>query len=366
MTLPHLGEVLPDALGGILAAAGLRYPTALAERLFRRVHQHGALAWEDLGLKATLRHRLAARLAFGPRLSAAGERIAADGTRKFLWRLADGEAIETVLLRNLKTRTLCLSSQAGCALRCAFCATGRLGLRRDLAPGEIVESARRSARAAGVRASDVVFMGQGEPLHNYDGVVHAARLLADRRGASISPRRITLSTAGLVPQILRFAREGQPWRLHVSLHSAVQETRERLMPIARVYPIPELVAALRELGARRPRRWITLQYVAIPGVNMDEAQVDALERELGGLRYILNVIPYNDAGPGFRAPTWREVKDFTTRLRRLGCPVKVRYSGGKREGMGCGQLSAERLPLAPTGGHVLAPPGIFSDVGVRR
>lgn len=361
MLRPHLRDLEPAGLRAVLCELGVRHPTALTERIFIAVHRGGAFTWEEAGLGAALRERLDERIRFGPLLTPAGSRTAADGTRKFLFGLGTGEVIETVLIHNLRAKTLCVSSQAGCALGCAFCATGRIGLSRNLTSGEILESIQRTAMAIGVRISDIVFMGQGEPLHNYEHVMSACRVLTDRRAAAISAKRITISTAGLVPQIRRFAAERQPWRLYLSLHSALQETRSQLMPIARVHPLPELVSAMRTYQETCDVRWVTLQYVAIPDVNMDRRHMEALRRELAGLRYILNVIPYNDAAGPFRSPSWTEVRAFTTLLRELGCPVKIRYSGGKQEGMGCGQLSAEQVALVPTGGHVQAPPGIFSN-----
>lgn len=360
MSAPHLRDLAIDALPAAFLEAGVPHASRLAERVARALHGAGALDLADLGLARPNRARLERRFSFGPLLVADGTRRAEDGTLKLLWRLEGGERIETVLLRNLKARTLCLSSQAGCALGCVFCATGRVGLLRNLSAGEITESALRSQASAGERVTDVVFMGQGEPLHNYDAVMTACENLNHRFGQAISRKRITISTAGLVPAMRRFAQERRPWRLHLSLHSAIQETRERLMPVARKHDLGEVIAALREVQERCGLRWVTLQYVAIPDVNMDPAHVEALGRELVGLRYILNVIPYNDAGGGFRPPSWREVKEFTTRLRALSCPVKIRYSGGKREGMGCGQLSAEAVEVAASGGHVLSPPGIFT------
>jgi 23S rRNA (adenine2503-C2)-methyltransferase len=179
-------------------------------------------------------------------------------------------------------------------------------------------------------------------------------------GATIGRKHITVSTAGLTPAIRRFTRERRRWRLHLSLHSAVDRTREQIMPIARVHPLDELLAALREHQSEQQRSWLTFQYVALPGVNMDEEHVDALAHRLTGIRYILNVIPWNDIGGDFEVPSWSDVKAFTTRLRRLRCPVKIRYSAGKQEGMGCGQLSAETVRVTADVGHMAAPPGVFT------
>jgi len=361
MSLPHLRDIPVPALRASIAAAGVRGPEILSRELALAIHQRRALRWEDLPLGRDARARITARFRFGPLLGDPLASHAADGTRRYVFPAVDGAPVEAVLIRNLKARTLCLSSQAGCALGCTFCATGALGLRRNLSAGEILESLARAEREADVRVSDVIFMGQGEPFHNYDAVMDACTSLNHHHGPSLSRKRISISTAGLTPQIRRYAAERRPWRLYLSLHSAIEETRRQLMPIARVHPLPELLDAMREYQELCRVPWVTLQYVAIPGVNMDERHVDALGDRLKGLRAILNVIPWNDTGGPFRAPAWTEVRDFRDRLRRLGCPVKTRYSAGKQDGMGCGQLTAGLLALAPKGGHIDAPWGIYTD-----
>ena len=360
MTRPHLREVPIDELPEALARAGASAPEAMASRLAKAMHRRGAVEWDELGAGKKARALLEEHFEFGPLLEPAGGRTAEDGTRKFMFRVAGGDVVEAVLIRNRDNRTLCLSSQAGCAMGCTFCATGELGLRRNMTTGEIVESMARVQRAADARVTDLVFMGMGEPLHNYDAVMAACDVLNHTYGPCIGKKRITVSTSGLIAPIQRFTDERRRWRLHLSLHSAVERTRQQLMPIARTNPLPELIDAMRRYQTELEVPWVTLQYVAIPDVNMDEEHVDALAEQLTGLRYILNVIPWNDTGAGYRAPTWAEVKAFTTALRRLGCPVKTRYSAGKQDGMGCGQLSAETVAAAPTGGHMAAPPGIFT------
>jgi 23S rRNA (adenine2503-C2)-methyltransferase len=378
MSLPHLRDVPITALPPLLAAAGVTNPDRAARTIGLAIHRAGATAIDEIPVGKETRARLAAAFDFAPLLAPVGVRAGADGaTRKWMFRLASGETIESVLIRHWDNHTLCISTQAGCAMACSFCATGTMGLARNLAPGEISEQIVRVQKDAQVRVTDIVFMGMGEPLHNYDSVMTACVNMNERAGHGVSRRKITVSTAGLVPGIRRFTAEKQGWRLHLSLHSAIQRTREMLMPIARVHPLPELLDAMREHQRELAVKWLTFQYVAIPGVNMDQDHVDALRDELAGMRYILDVIPWNDfggsrrardhedvvaRGAGFRAPTWDEVKEFTTKLRALACPVKVRYSAGKQDGMGCGQLSAETVAAAPAhvGSHMAAPPGIFT------
>ncbi len=360
-TTPHLRDIPTPALPAALAAAGVRAPGIVARDVALAIHKRGALRWEELPLGRDARRRVEARFRFGPLLGEPLAAQAADGTRKYVFAAADGAAVEAVLIRNLKAVTLCLSSQAGCALACGFCATGVLGLRRSLTAGEILESLARVEHDVRGRVSDVLFMGQGEPFHNYDAVMDACTTMNHPHGPSLSKKRISISTAGLTPQIRRFTEERKPWRLYLSLHSAVEETRRRLMPISRVHPLPDLLAAMREYQRESRVPWVTLQIVVLPGVNTDERHVEALREQLAGLKYILDVIPWNDTGGPFRAPTWAEVREFTDRLRRLGCPVKTRYSAGKQEGMGCGQLTAGLLAVEPKGGHIDAPWGIYTD-----
>jgi 23S rRNA (adenine2503-C2)-methyltransferase len=359
----HIRDVPVTSLAGRLAGAGLKNAERLAHVLGIAVHRDGALSWGETPAGRDRRARLAEAFQFGPLLDPAGMRHGGDGaTRKYAFRLRGGDLVESVLIRHWDDHTLCLSSQAGCAMGCAFCATGSMGLARNMTAGEITESVVHVQKDALVRVTDIVFMGMGEPLHNYDAVMDACTNLNERAGHGISRRRITVSTAGLVAGIRRFTAERRRWRLHLSLHSAIQETRERLMPLARTNPLPDLLDAMREHQRELAVKWLTFQYVAIPGVNMDQDHVDAMRRELTGLRYILNVIPWNDTGAPFRSPSWDEVRDFTAKLRALACPVKVRYSAGKQDGMGCGQLSGETVAAAPAlaGTHMAAPPGIFT------
>jgi 23S rRNA (adenine2503-C2)-methyltransferase len=359
----HLRDIPVTSLAARLAEAGFENAPRLAHALGIAIHRDGALRLDETPMGRDRRAKLADAFDFEPLLEPAGVRHGADGaTRKYMFRLRSGDLVESVLIKHWDDHTLCISSQAGCAMACSFCATGTMGLRGNMTAGEITEQVVRVQKDAGVRVTDVVFMGMGEPLHNYEAAMDACVNLNDRAGHGIARKRITVSTAGLVPGIRRFTAERQRWRLHLSLHSAVQATRERIMPIARLHPLPELVDAMREHQRELAVKWLTFQYVAIPGVNMDQEHVDAMREHLAGLRYILNVIPWNDTGASFRPPSWDEVKEFTSKLRALACPVKVRYSAGKQDGMGCGQLSAETVAPAPAlaGSHMAAPPGIFT------
>ena len=208
----------------------------------------------------------------------------------------------------------------------------------------------------------MVFMGMGEPLLNYDASLSSAYALASPLGPQISHRRIVFSTAGVVPRILQYVREGHRFPLFFSITSAIPEKRKSLMPHEAVYPLGELVEAIREYQRRwRRNRWVVLEYVAIPGQNMGEEDVTALGEVFVGIQYIVDVIPYNSTDGRFRPPSWAEVRAFTKSLRRLNAPVKIRYSSGKKQGGGCGQLAAGKVDRPALEGHLLAPPGIFTD-----
>ena len=254
---------------------------------------------------------------------------AKDGFRRYLFELADGARVETVRIPLYDTHhVVCLSSQAGCALGCTFCATGALGLTRSLASWEIVRQLQR-VRADSVRpVTGVVFMGQGEPFQNYEAVLDAAYALCDPSGARIDARRISISTAGVTPMIRRYTAEGHKFRLCVSLNAALPEKRRALMPIERGFPLPELADAIREHAARRGR--VTLEYVMISGVNVGDEDAAALGALLRGIPVRLNPIAVNDASGRFRPPGEVEWNRFRDALARElpGQPVVLRYSGG--------------------------------------
>ncbi|MBN8610603.1 MAG: radical SAM protein [Deltaproteobacteria bacterium] len=279
-----------------------------------------------------------------------------DGFVKYLFRHRDGALTEAVRIPLEKPGrfTVCLSSQVGCAMRCAFCATGRLGLTRSLEAWEMVaalatvrdelatDPSLDALRESGVtpRVSGAVFQGQGEPFHNYDAVIQAARVLSNPCGGRITQEAITISTVGLVPQIERYAREGHVFRLIVSLTSAVEEKRKTLLPVAGRFSMRELVRVLREHQATLGKR-ITLAWVLMRGVNHGEDELEALSRELGELSIRLNLIDVNDATGTYEMATDEERIAFVGRLHAAGIATQRRYSGGKSEHAACGMLAAK-------------------------
>ncbi|HLG70260.1 MAG TPA: 23S rRNA (adenine(2503)-C(2))-methyltransferase RlmN [Chloroflexota bacterium] len=273
-------------------------------------------------------------------------------TTKFLFRLHDGQLIESVLMRQqgahetAPRNTVCASSQAGCKMRCSFCATGHGGWRRDLTPDEIVDQVLHSARRLkeeGARVTNVVFMGMGEPLDNYENVLAAVRTLNAPDGFGLGARNITVSTCGLVPEIRRLAREPVQVNLAVSMAAVTDERRDELIPINRRWPIHELLAACDDY-AQTTRRRVTFEYVLIAGVNDSVEEAERLAGLLRGRLAHVNLIPLNPvAGDAYRRPDEAAVRRCEAVLRAARIPVSVRYSKGTDIVAGCGQLRAEAL-----------------------
>jgi 23S rRNA (adenine2503-C2)-methyltransferase len=310
-----------------------------AAQVFRWMHQRGVRSFAEMtDLSLELREKLEAQACVG---SIAVESVheSADGTRKLLLRLADGYAIESVLIPEEHRLTLCISTQVGCALACAFCATGKMGLKRHLRPGEIVDQVLRGGELAGGarEITNLVLMGMGEPLHNYDGTLQALRILSEDKGLNFSPRRVTLSTVGMIPQMLALG-EAIPVKLAVSLHAADEETRMRLMPINKKYGLNALLQACRDFP-RPQRQRITFEYVMLRGVNTSLEDADRLGRLLRGLPSKVNLIPFNEhPGAEFERPTDEEVAAFQARLLTHNIPVMVRATRGRDIAAACGQL----------------------------
>lgn len=275
-----------------------------------------------------------------------------DGTVKHLWRMMDGELVESVLIPAERRLTLCISSQAGCAMACVFCATGWSGYRRQLSTGEIVSQYRGARRWAAEHGmgpiTNVVFMGMGEPLMNRKAVMPALTLLNGAYG--MGARRITVSTVGVVPGILELAARPEQFRLAVSLHAPNHELRERLVPIEKKYPLPVLFDALRrfeEAGGRR----ITFEYVMIDGINDSPRLAEELVERVRGFPSHVNLIPYNPVpGTGWRPTPPARLREFARVLEARGIAVTVREPRGRDIAAACGQLRAE---------HELAPPKPF-------
>lgn len=266
---------------------------------------------------------------------------ASDGSTKFVLKLWDGELIECVLMPEGDKNTLCLSSQVGCAFDCAFCATGKLGPVRDLSTSEIVSQVIIARLHLGqAKLTNLVLMGMGEPLANLDSVLPAIRILQSDYALQFSPRRMTLSTSGLVPKIYELADTGIRIKLAVSLNSAINEKRVRIMPINRTYDLSELKKSLLYFRKNSPWR-ITLEYIMIAGFNLGEEDARALQKFAGDLSCKLNLIAYNPVrGLPWKTPTDREAEAFLQRLQQLPIAVTIRKSRGTDISAACGQLAA--------------------------
>lgn len=351
----HLLGMRPDDLVGGLAERGVPCSASEARRIL-------SSAISDNSLTPLPRDPVSKRLLADLDVHARWDRPEIeervedpdDGSVRYLFRAADGARFEAVRIPLHKPGmfTVCLSSQVGCAMACAFCATGRLGLSRNLTAAEIVGQLLAVRAEAPGRVSGAVFMGQGEPFHNYDAVIQAASVLSDPCGGRIAREAITISTVGLVPSIRRYTAEGHDYRLIVSLTSAVADRRRELLPVAGKIPLPDVIAALRDYAASlrarsgspdRIGQRLTIAWVLMGGVNTGADEVDALREALGDLPFQLNLIDVNDARPdGFQRASPGELAAFLERLQVLEVPVVRRYSVGQSRHSACGMLAGKR------------------------
>jgi 23S rRNA (adenine2503-C2)-methyltransferase len=272
-----------------------------------------------------------------------------DGTTKFLLRLADGKHIESVFIPDTPAQTFCISTQVGCAMKCAFCLTGKMGIDRNLTAGEIAGQVRVLARELGMLDTrfNIVLMGMGEPLHNYEATMKALRILADEHGFGMSGRRMTLSTVGVLPALERLATEPLMPNLAISLHATTEDQRDLLVPINRKYGLKELLDACRRFPLKRRER-ITFEYVMLQDVNDTPEDARRLVRLLHGIRGKVNLLPLNEAaGIPFARPSDDRVNRFARILAEHGITVSVRKSRGRDIRAACGQLITESSRKAP-------------------
>jgi 23S rRNA (adenine2503-C2)-methyltransferase len=336
----NLLGMLPDDLASHLRASGVSVRDAEARRILAHVITHGRDGFPVSRPVPRVVEASVERLTTRDRLAIV-ERVTdpSDGFVKYLFRLHDGAFVEAVRIPlEVPGRfTICLSSQAGCAMGCTFCATGRLGLTRSLEPWEIVAQFVAVRDEAPGEVTGAVFQGQGEPLHNYASVMQAAAILAHPCGGRIAAKAITISTVGLVPAIHRFAREGRPYRLIVSMTSAVDERRRALLPSASAWPVHELADAVRtyqrSIGGRA-----TIAWVVLGGINTGRDEVEALRSLFDGVPLRLNLIDVNDFH--FKRASDEELSRFRDDLRTLGMPIVRRYSGGAAANAACGMLAS--------------------------
>jgi len=327
----------PEELNARLKLA----PAFRGRQLFQWIHQRQTFDFQQMSnLPAELREKLAEN--YGSALSSeiVQSQSDSDGTVKVMIRLADGKKIESVLLNDEHgRRTACLSSQVGCALACRFCKTGTMGLLRNLSAGEIVEQYYHLSLRYG-RIDNIVFMGMGEPLQNLAALRRAIEIFQNPQGLHMSPRRITVSTSGIVSGIRQLAAEGPPVRLAVSLISADPKLRRDLMPVAGLVALEELQQALLDYQRAHGKR-ITLEYVLFHRKNSRPADVEALVDFVRPLNVLVNLIPWNRVAElDFQEPGAREIDDFAEKLTQAGIRLSRRYRRGRGIDGACGQLAA--------------------------
>jgi 23S rRNA (adenine2503-C2)-methyltransferase len=313
-------------------------PAYRVRQIYPRLWQRPVGSWAEASdLPATLREQLEGEVPL-PRLALEVQQDSSDGTRKFLWRLHDGEAIESVLIPSGTRRTLCISSQSGCALGCVFCATGRMGFQRNLTPFEIAGQVREvMLRLPDERPTNVVFMGMGEPLLNWPHVSTALTLLNHPEGLGIGARHITVSTVGIVPGMMELASRPEQFRLAISLHAPTAEGRSAIMPIEKKYPLDAVLKA-----ARAFRKRITFEYVLMAGKNDGDRDADQLVKLAQPLGALVNLLPLHPGGaPGLTPTSGNRIRAFADRMRNQGIEAVVRRSRGLDINAACGQLRVE-------------------------
>ena len=313
-------------------------PSYRVGQIRRRLWESPVKSWADAtDLPITLRNELDQVFPL-PRLVTDTVQQSADGTRKYLWRLDDGEAIESVLIPSGTRRTLCISSQAGCALGCTFCATGRMGFRRNLSPFEIAGQVRELILEDPTqKPSNIVFMGMGEPLLNWPAVDTALTILNSPEGFEIGARHITVSTVGILPGMQGFAQRPEQFRLAISLHAPTSAQRRAIMPIEKKYDLEQVLKA-----AEAFRKRVTFEYVMIAGVNDSEDDADQLGKLARRLGALVNILPLHPGGAPDLTPTsGNRIRCFAERLRQQGIEAAVRRSRGLDINAACGQLRVE-------------------------
>jgi 23S rRNA (adenine2503-C2)-methyltransferase len=347
-------ELELDALEGRLNGIGV--PRFHARQIFQWLYRRGVTDFSAMtNLGRDLRTRLAHDFTVTTPTIAKRER-SSDGTVKLLLRLADGHFIESVFIPDTPSQTFCLSTQVGCAMRCAFCLTARMGIVRNLSAGEIVGQVRVLLKELDMLGHrfNIVLMGMGEPLHNYDATMKALRVLGDEHGLAVSPRRITLSTVGVLPALERLATEPFMPNLAISLHATTEDQRDALVPINRKYGLKELLDACRRFPLKRRNR-ITFEYVMLSGVNDSPDDARRLVKLLSGIKAKVNLLPLNEAaGIPFSRPSDDRVDQFAQILADHHVTVSVRKSRGRDIRAACGQLMTESASTVAPGQRLAA------------
>ena len=346
-SLTDISELEPAELEVAIAHLGAQ--PFHARQIYRWIYRRGVADFARMtDLSVDLRRQLEHRFTVVTPTVEKRQR-STDGTEKLLLRLNDGQRVESVFIPDTPRQAFCVSTQVGCAMRCAFCLTGKMNLARHLTAGEIVGQVRQLAHTLQPAATgfNVVLMGMGEPLHNYDATIKALRILTDKSGFSVPPRRITLSTVGVPAGLTRLANEAVMPNLAVSLHAATEDLRDQLVPVNHAYGLADVIAACRLFPVARRRR-ITFEYVLLAGVNDSVGDAERLAKLLRGIRAKINLIPLNEApGIPFQRPSDARVDRFARTLANQGAMVSVRKSRGRDIRAACGQLIVEGRAASP-------------------
>ena len=313
-------------------------PKYRAKQIFNWIYNRNVQSFDEMeNIPRQLKESLADHYMLNPLklVKVTGSKSAK--TRKYLLECQDGEKIEAVLMNEQKRITICLSSQVGCALGCEFCATGTMGIIRNLTVGEIVAQYLLLLKESEKPITNVVFMGMGEPFLNYDNVIKSADLLNHPDGINLGARHITISTAGIVPQVIQYAKERHRYKLAISLNGSTQEQRLKTMPIAKKYPIDKLIESIKYYNDET-RNLVTFEYVLLSGVNDSELDANRLINLISDIPCKLNVIPYNEIGGKFRRPSDEIIQEFLSNFSNALFTVTTRWSKGADINAGCGQL----------------------------
>ena len=348
----------PEEIEAVVLSCG--FPKYRAAQLLDWIYQKNVLVWDEIkNLPKDALQKLSETIRLTSLESVEEKKAKTGGPTKLLFKTEDGHFLESVLISKKdapdlredekavvqgRRETICVSTQLGCKVQCAFCASGQGKFTRNLTAGEIVEQVARIARMTGQKITNVVFMGMGEPLDNYEATLKAVRILIEPWGFAFGARRVTVSTSGITPKILEFVKavDGRV-RLSVSLHSSIDEVRSSLVPINRRYPLKELVSALRKVN-QDLKREITFEYTLIAGVNDTEEEAEGVAILAKPLRAKINVIPYNPIAEfPHKAPTPEAAEHFCDQLERRGLRVTLRQTAGRDIDAACGQLRLDRM-----------------------
>ena len=335
---------------------GLGHKKFHARQIYNWIWKRGVTEFAEM---TNLSRELRASLAEAATVSlpeVVQHQVSEDGTQKFVLRLADGRQIESVFIPDTPKQTFCVSTQVGCAMGCAFCLTGKMGLIRHLSAAEIAAQVRLLAKSTNLldKSFNIVLMGMGEPLQNYDNTMKAMRMLNEKEGLDMHPKRVTLSTVGLVPQMDRLAQEDLMPNLAVSLHAATEETRAAIVPPSKKYTMQDVIDACKRFPLSKRRR-IMFEYVMLAGVNDSDEDARKLVKVLSGVKAKVNLLPLN-AAPGipFERPSDERINKFARILADKGLMVSVRKSRGRDIRAACGQLIVEGQSAKRTAGQKLA------------